>query len=220
MSISLRPLAVAALALIAAPLAAQEQSAAPAALPPANVCGQQIAAARPAAGRLGARGPLHRPLLRGAGQPVGHRAADLPLLHPAEVQRAVPEPVGALRRREREDDPGRLPPAVEHQLPRQPVDRRQRLQVPQRDDRQDRHLQHGGAAARQDRRLRRLEEDRGLEDRREAEGRERPDPPRHVHRSRPGAQGRGDRPRHAAGEGLPVRQRHARDQGRCPAARS
>src|SRR4051794_8490695 len=45
MFISLRPLAVAALALIAAPLAAQDQApaAAPAALPPANVCGQQIA---------------------------------------------------------------------------------------------------------------------------------------------------------------------------------
>jgi len=51
MSISLRPLAVAALALIAAPLAAQEQSAAPAALPPANVCGQQVSpAAQPAPG--------------------------------------------------------------------------------------------------------------------------------------------------------------------------
>jgi outer membrane protein insertion porin family len=47
MFISLRPLAVAVLALIAAPLAAQDQAPAaapaPAALPPANVCGQQIA---------------------------------------------------------------------------------------------------------------------------------------------------------------------------------
>src|SRR3954464_7659800 len=46
MFISLRPLAVAVLALIAAPLAAQDQAPAaapaPAALPPANVCGQQI----------------------------------------------------------------------------------------------------------------------------------------------------------------------------------
>ena len=50
MSISLRPLAVAALALMAAPLAAQDQAAAPA-LPPANVCGQQIAPrAQPVAG--------------------------------------------------------------------------------------------------------------------------------------------------------------------------
>ena len=59
-----------------------------------------------------------------------------------------------------------------------------------------------------------------VEDRREAEGRERGDPPRHLHRSRPGPQGRGHRPRHAAREGLPVRRRHARDQGRCPAGRS
>ena len=50
MSISLRSLAVAALALMAAPLAAQDQPAAPA-LPPANVCGQQVAPrAQPAAG--------------------------------------------------------------------------------------------------------------------------------------------------------------------------
>src|SRR3954471_7563337 len=59
MFISLRPLAVAALALVAAPLAAQDQAPAaapavaqaPAALPPANVCGQQIAPrAEPPAG--------------------------------------------------------------------------------------------------------------------------------------------------------------------------
>src|SRR5258705_7356139 len=42
MSISLRPLAVAALALMAAPLAAQDQPAPQAGLPAANVCGQQI----------------------------------------------------------------------------------------------------------------------------------------------------------------------------------
>ncbi len=50
MSISLRPLAAAALALMAAPVAAQEQPAAQA-LPPASVCGQQIAPrAQPPAG--------------------------------------------------------------------------------------------------------------------------------------------------------------------------
>src|SRR3954464_211572 len=49
MSISLRPLALAALALMAAPVFAQEP--APAALPPAKVCGQQIAPrAQPPAG--------------------------------------------------------------------------------------------------------------------------------------------------------------------------
>ena len=96
----------------------------------------------------------------------------------------------------------------------------ERLHVPQRGDRQDRHLQHGGAAAGQDRRLHRLEEGRDLEDRREAEGSQRGDPPRHLHRSRPGPEGRGHRPRDDEREGLPVRQRDARDQGRSTAARS
>ena len=50
MFISLRPLAVAALTLMAVPLAAQDQPAAPA-MPPANVCGQQIVPrAQPPAG--------------------------------------------------------------------------------------------------------------------------------------------------------------------------
>ena len=39
------------------------------------------------------------------------------------------------------------------------------------------------------------------------------DPARHLHRSRPDPQGRRHRPRHDEGEGLPVRRRHARDQG-------
>jgi hypothetical protein len=43
------------------------------------------------------------------------------------------------------------------------------LQVPQRDHRQGGDLQHGGAAARQDRRLHRIEKGRDFEDRREAE---------------------------------------------------
>ncbi len=151
-------------------------------------------------------------MLRGAGQPVGDRSADLRLLHPAEAERPVEGRVGAVRRRVREDDRRRLPPAVEHELPRQPVDRNRRLQVSQRRPRQDRHLQHGGAPAGQDRGLRRLEEGRDREDLREAEGSQRRNPPRHVHRSQPGPQGRRDRPRHAAGKGVPVRQRHPRDR--------
>ena len=47
---------------------------------------------------------------------------------------------------------------------------KERLHLLERRRRQAHHLQHGGAAARQDRRLRRLEEDRDVEDRREAEG--------------------------------------------------
>ena len=42
---------------------------------------------------------------------------------------------------------------VEHQLPRQPFDRDSGLHLLERRDRQDRPLQHGGAAAGQDRRL-------------------------------------------------------------------
>ena len=45
---------------------------------------------------------------------------------------------------------------------------------------------------------------------------ERRDPPRHVHRSRPRPQGRGHRPRHDEGEGLPGRRGHARDQAESP----
>ena len=45
------------------------------------------------------------------------------------------------------------------------------LHLLERRHRQAHHLQHGGAAARQDRRLRRLEEGRDVEDRRDAEGR-------------------------------------------------
>ena len=67
-------------------------------------------------------------------------------------------------------------------------------------------------AAREDRRLRRLEEARDVEDRREAEGEQRADPARHLHRSRPDPQDRGHRPRHDEGEGLPVGGGHPRDQ--------
>ena len=88
-------------------------------------------------------------------------------------------------------------------------------------DRQARHLQHGGAAARQDRRLHRLEEGRAHEDRREAEG-SRTSQIRLDTFIDPGAgpQGRGHRPRHDDGEGLPVRRGHATRSRRCRAARS
>ena len=61
-------------------------------------------------------------------------------------------------------------PAVGHQLPRQPVDRDRRRALRERRGRQAGRLQHGGAAAGQDRRLRRLEQGRAHQDRREAEG--------------------------------------------------
>ena len=70
-----------------------------------------------------------------------------------------------------------------------------RLQVLQRRHRQDDRLQHGGAAARQDRRLRRIEEGRAVEDRRGAEEAEPADRARLVHRPGPHPQGRRGRPR-------------------------
>ena len=84
-------------------------------------------------------------------------------------QRALDQPLGALRRQDRADHPRRLQAPVGHQLPRRPLDRRPGLQVRQRRHRQDGRLQHGRAPARQDRRLRRLEEGREVEDRRGAE---------------------------------------------------
>ena len=164
------------------------------------------------AGRFGPRRVSVRAVLRRPGRRVGHRPRDLPLLHPAEAEPAVPGQLDALRRGGREDDPRRLPPPLEHQLPRQPLDRRHRLHLLERRRRQAGLLQHGGAPARQDRRLRRLEADRDVEGRRAAEGRHGGDPPRHLHRSRAGAEGVGDRPRHAQGEGLSGRRGHAGDR--------
>ena len=106
-------------------------------------------------------------------------------------QPPVPERLEAVGRSGRESRPRRLPPALGHELPRQPLDRGAGLQVLQRRRRQAHHVPHGRAAARQDRRLRRLEANRDVEDRRAAEGSDGGDPPRHVHRSRARAQGVG-----------------------------
>ena len=64
------------------------------------------------------------------------------------------------------------------------------------------------------------QEGRAVEDRREAEGREHPGPPRYVHRSRndPARRGCGSRP--DVREGLPVRRGHARPSRRCRAVQS
>ena len=191
-------------------------------LPSVTVCGQQATPlAQPPAGS----GPVVlfiAPCFEAQGNASVIESQTY--LYYIQLKASIPseERVGAVERRQREDHPRRLPAALEHQVPGQPVDRRRRLQVPQRHDWQDRHLQHGGAAARQDRRLRRLEEGRGRENRREAEGGRRADPARHLHRSRTRAQGRGDRPRHAPREGLSVRRREARDRriARRPEARA
>ena len=76
-----------------------------------------------------------------------------------------------------------LQAAVGDELPRRPRDQDRGLHLLQRRHRQDGRLRHGGAAAGQDRRLRRPEEGRPVEDRREAEREEHHDPARLVHRS-------------------------------------
>ena len=108
------------------------------------------------------------------------------------AQPAVAEPVGALRRGRRRPAAQRLPRAVGDQLPRRPVDRGDRLHLPERRHRQADQVRHRGAAADQDRRLHGQQAARVDEDRREAEGRERHHPPRLVRRRRadPPRQGR------------------------------
>ena len=102
------------------------------------------------------------------GNAPDRRDRNLPVLHQAPPQPAVAGHLRPLRRRDRADDARRLQGALGHQLPRGPVDRRHRLHLPQRHGRQDRHLQHGGARAGQDRRLPGQQADRPHQDRREA----------------------------------------------------
>ena len=64
----------------------------------------------------------------------------------------------------------RLQAAVGDELPRRSRDRGPRRPLRERRPRQGARLQHGGAPARQDRRLRRDEEGRHLQDRRSAQG--------------------------------------------------
>ena len=71
-------------------------------------------------------------------------------------QHPVSEQVGAVHRGDRAGHPRRLQAPLGDQLPRRPVDRRPRRGARQRRHRQAGHLQHGGAPADQDRRLRRI----------------------------------------------------------------
>ena len=157
--------------------------------------GRRPGGAEAAAGRVAAARPVHPAVVPDAGRRLGHRAADLSLLHPGAGEPAVRRRLGAVRREDREDPARGLPAAVGDQLPRGPVDRGRRRSLSQRRDGQAHHLQDGGAPARQDRRLRGQQEGRAVEDRRQAEGREHPDPPRHVHRSRADPARRRRRPR-------------------------
>ena len=66
---------------------------------------QHRSAGEAAARRFGSARLPGRPLLRQAGRDVGHRSADLSLLHPAPVEPAVAGQVGPLQRRLRGPDP-------------------------------------------------------------------------------------------------------------------
>ncbi len=129
------------------------------------------------------------------------------------MEPAVARQVGPVQRRVRRSDSARLQGALGHQFPGRPVRRDGRLRLLERRRRQDRALQHGGAAAGQDRRLRGIEEGGTVEDRRGAEEEGHSDPPRFVHRSGVGPPcGRG-RSGHVRREGLRVRRGEAGDQG-------
>jgi hypothetical protein len=143
MSISLRPLAVAALALIAAPLAAQEQSAAPAALPPANVCGQQVSpAAQPAPGSA----PVVL-FIAPCFEAQGNQSVIEPQTYLYYIQQKFSTPSRnqwVPYNEASEKTIQTTSTGCGTRTPRQPVDRRQRLQFPTGRS-ADRHLQHGGA---------------------------------------------------------------------------
>ena len=205
-----------------APVVAPAQAPAPQTPAPGTGSGDDAAAARPrrppaspscaaspSRRRPACRRPARRPViltiapvLREAGQHLGGRTGDLPLLHRDAAQPAVAEPVGALRRGRRRPAAQRLPLAVGDQLPRRPVDRGDRLHVPERRHRQADQVRHRGAAADQDRRLHGQQAARVDEDRREAEGRERHHPPRLVRRRRADPPRQGDREGHAVREGI------------------
>ena len=119
---SLRQLAVAALALIAAACGGAGPAGCAQTLPPANVCGQQIAPrAEPPAGST----PVVL-FIAPCFEAQGNQSVIEPQTYLYYIQQKA-----SVRPRsqwvsydddDREDDPGRLPSPVEHELPRQPVD--------------------------------------------------------------------------------------------------
>ena len=122
--------AVAALRRWRSPLPAQAQAAPASRRRQPALPGRRSAASRSrrrARSRRPASGPVVlfiAPCFEAQGNAVARRAADLPLLHPAEAEPRRREGVWVpYDDADREDDPRRLPPAVEHQLPRQPLDR-------------------------------------------------------------------------------------------------
>ena len=138
-------------------------------------------------------------------QRIAHRAADLSVLHPGAGEPPERRRVGALYRRHREGPARRLQAPLGHQLPGQPVGGSERRSVPERGRRQAGDLPHGGAPARQDRRLHRLVEGRAYQGRREDEGARDLAPARFLPRRRRRSAGQGNRPRPHGRKGLRVR---------------
>ena len=184
---------------------------------PATICGQTVpAAGQAAAGRLAAGRLPADALLREAGRLPGRRGQHLPLLHPDEVAVSLPStdkwvPYDDAIEQTIVGDFKRL--WATNFLDDLAIEVRD-VPLRERRHRQGRRLQHGRAAAGQDRRLRRHQEGRPVEDRREAE-REAAftirldsfiDPGLHPPRQR-------RRPRGLRREGLPVRRGQAGDQG-------
>ena len=163
-------------------------------MPPVTVCGQQRAPlAQPPAGSppvvlfVGA-------LLRSTGRHLGDRAADLRLLHPGSKTSQPSQGIWipydeSIEQIIRDDFKRLLAPPMDFldNLSIEVSDRRDRcgLRLPQRHDREDHRLQHGGARAHQDRsRLRGEQEARAVEDRRGAQADERRNPARHASSTR------------------------------------
>ena len=191
---------------------------------PANACGiplQPPAALPPANSR--SRRLADRAVLREAGQRHADRAADLSVLHAdsAAAQPALGRRLGDLRRQRRAAHARGLHAPVEHQLPRQPFDRDRGLHLLERRDRQDPHLQHGGAAAGQDRRPTSIP--RSSKTPRSTRSSRNWAPRSASTRSSIAAllkKVERDRPRHDAGKGLPVRRGAPTKSRSCRAGRS
>jgi hypothetical protein len=145
-------------------------------LPTVTVCGQQAAAGCAAAARFGAVVLFIAPCFEAQGNQSVVEAPTY--LYYIQLKASVPSrgvwvPYDDASEKMIGDDFHRL---WEHELPRQLVDRNRGLPSSPTGSSARSDLQHGGAAAGQDRRLRRLEESRDGEDLREAQGSERRNP--------------------------------------------
>ena len=124
---------------------------------PQTICDLPIPppAQRPSGHTAG--GFSNRSVFRPPGKRLDGRARNIPSLHSDTGQPAVAKRVGAVRRRSDRVDPPGLQAAVGDRVPRRSDDRSDRLPIRERHDRQADRVSHGGAAANQDRELRRVE---------------------------------------------------------------